>query len=50
MVVVYVFPVLPIDVYLAAKVVEGYSMQTYREYLYPCIAVAAMFESLVRAG
>ncbi len=43
---VYVFPMLPIDVYLASRPVEGRSIQLYREYLYPFIAATTMFVSL----
>jgi PST family polysaccharide transporter/lipopolysaccharide exporter len=43
---VYLFPMLPIDVYLAADIVEGHSLQLYREYLYPFVAAATMYGSL----
>ncbi|WP_138004396.1 lipopolysaccharide biosynthesis protein [Halalkalirubrum salinum] len=43
---VYVFPMLPIDVYLAAKTVEGRSIQIYREYAYPFVAASVMFATL----
>ncbi|MDR9381862.1 MAG: lipopolysaccharide biosynthesis protein [Natronomonas sp.] len=43
---VYIFPMLPLDVYLSAKVVEGRSVQIYREYLYPFVAAATMFGTL----
>jgi len=43
---VYLFPLLPLDVYLAADIVEGHSAQLYREYLYPFVAAATMFGSL----
>lgn len=43
---VYAFPMLPIDVYLAARMVEGRSVQFYREYLYPFVAALTMFGSL----
>lgn len=39
---VFLFPMLPIDVYLAAKLTEGKTTQIYREYLYPCIAASIM--------
>jgi len=43
---VYLFPMLPIDVYLAADIVEGRSMQLYSEFIYPFIAATVMFGSL----
>ncbi len=43
---VYVFPMLPVDVYLAARLVEGRSTQLYMEYLYPLVAASVMFVSL----
>jgi len=43
---VYVFPVLPIDVYLAADLAGLRSMQLYEEYVYPFVASATMFGSL----
>lgn len=43
---VYLFPMLPIDVYLAAQIVEGRSAQIYAEYLYPFIAATIMFVTL----
>lgn len=46
---VYVFPMLPIDVYLAARMVEGRSAMLYREYVYPFVAATIMFGSLYYA-
>lgn len=46
---VYLFPMVPIDVYLASRMVEGRSMQFYREYAYPFVAAATMFGSLTYA-
>ncbi len=43
---VYVFPMLPVDVYLAAQLVEGRSAQLYKEYLYPFVAASVMFVTL----
>lgn len=43
---VYLLPMLPIDVYLAARMVEGRSLQLYREYAYPFVAATVMFVSL----
>ena len=43
---IYLFPMLPIDVYLAAQIVEARSAQIYVEYLYPFIAASIMFVSL----
>ncbi len=43
---VYLFPMLPIDVYLAAQTVEGRSVQFYREYAYPFLAALIMFATL----
>ncbi|WP_418286656.1 lipopolysaccharide biosynthesis protein [Halorubrum sp. DTA46] len=47
---VYLFPMLPIDVYLAADIVEGRSAQLYAEYLYPFIAASVMFVTLRSAA
>ena len=43
---VFLFPMLPIDVWLAAKLTEGRPRQLYREYLYPCVAATTMFGTL----
>ena len=43
---IYLFPMLPIDVYLAAQIVEARSAQIYVEYLYPFIAASIMFVTL----
>ena len=43
---VYILPMLPIDVYLAARIVNGRSMQLYTEYVYPLVAATVMFGSL----
>ncbi|WP_418284994.1 lipopolysaccharide biosynthesis protein [Halorubrum sp. DTA46] len=43
---VYVFPMLPIDVYLAAQLVEARPAQIYSEYAYPFIAASVMFVTL----
>ena len=43
---VYIIPMLPIDVYLAAQIVNGRSMQLYSEYVYPFVAATVMFGSL----
>lgn len=43
---VYVFPMLPLDVYVTAKLTDGRSIQFYREYWYPFVAASVMFGSL----
>jgi PST family polysaccharide transporter/lipopolysaccharide exporter len=43
---IYLFPMLPLDVYLAARLVDGKSIQLYREYLYPFVAATVMFGTL----
>jgi len=43
---VYVFPMLPIDVYLSAEMVEARQRQLYAEYLYPFVAASAMLLAL----
>lgn len=43
---VYVFPMLPLDVYLSARMVEARQRQLYAEYLYPFIAASVMFLTL----
>jgi len=40
---VYLFPMLPLDVYLTSKLTETPSMKFYKEYFYPFIAAATMF-------
>lgn len=45
-VVIYIFPMLPIDVFLTSTLIECRSIQLYREFAYPFIAAAAMFGSL----
>lgn len=40
---VFIFPMLPIDVYLAAVLVNGRSSQIYKEYIYPLTASFIMF-------
>lgn len=40
---VFIFPMLPIDVYLAAVLVNGRSAQIYKEYVYPFAASLIMF-------
>lgn len=43
---VYIVPMLPIDVYLAARIVDARPVQLYAEYAYPLVAALAMFGSL----
>jgi PST family polysaccharide transporter/lipopolysaccharide exporter len=43
---VYVFPMLPLDVYLSAEMVEARQRQLYAEYLYPFVAASVMFGTL----
>lgn len=43
---VYAFPMLPLDVYLSARLVEARSRQFYTEYAYPFVAAAVMFGTL----
>lgn len=43
---VYLFPMLPIDVYLTSKLTDTPSMAFYKEYIYPFIAAGVMFGSL----
>jgi PST family polysaccharide transporter/lipopolysaccharide exporter len=43
---IYLFPMLPLDVYLAARLVDARSAQIYTEYLYPFVAAAVMFGTL----
>jgi PST family polysaccharide transporter/lipopolysaccharide exporter len=40
---VYLFPMLPLDVYLTAQLIECRSRLLYREYFYPFVASATMF-------
>lgn len=40
---VYLFPMLPVGVYLTSKLTNTPSMAFYMEYLYPCIAATTMF-------
>ncbi|MDS0281596.1 lipopolysaccharide biosynthesis protein [Haloarcula onubensis] len=43
---VYLFPMVPLDVYITAKMLETTSMQIYREFVYPFVAGVTMFGSL----
>ncbi len=43
---VYMIPMLPLEVYLAAQMVNGRSMKLYAEYVYPFVAATVMFASL----
>jgi PST family polysaccharide transporter/lipopolysaccharide exporter len=43
---VYLFPMLPLDVYITAKMLETTSVRLYREFAYPLVASATMFGSL----
>ncbi|EMA59344.1 lipopolysaccharide biosynthesis protein [Halorubrum lipolyticum] len=43
---VYVFPMLPLDVYLSARMVKARQRQLYAEYLYPFVAASVMFGTL----
>lgn len=43
---VYVFPMLPLDVHLVAKLTDLKSIALYREWVYPFTASATMFVSL----
>lgn len=40
---VYIFPMLPLDVYWTAKVTEVEASQVFREYLFPLVPAATMF-------
>jgi len=42
----YVVPILPLDVYLTAKLTELRSLDLYREYVYPFVASLTMFGTL----
>ena len=43
---VYLFPMLPLDVYITANMLETTSARLYHEFGYPLVAAAAMFGSL----
>jgi len=43
---IFLFPMMPIDVYLAAKLTEARSVQIYEEYAYPFVAASVMFLTL----
>ncbi|WP_435092690.1 lipopolysaccharide biosynthesis protein [Halorubrum sp. N11] len=43
---VYAFPMLPLDVYLSARMVNARQRQLYAEYLYPFVAASVMFVTL----
>lgn len=43
---VFIFPLLPLEVYLSSVLVEGRSSQIYREYMYPFVAALTMFVTL----
>ena len=43
---IYLFPMVPLDVHITAKMLETASGRFYREFLYPLIAAATMFGSL----
>ncbi len=43
---VYLFPMLPLEVYLATKMVDAKPRQLYREYFYPMVGALTMFSSL----
>jgi O-antigen/teichoic acid export membrane protein len=43
---IFLFPMVPINVYLAATLVEGSSWEIYQEYLYPFVAASTMFLTL----
>ena len=40
---IFLFPMVPIDVYLVSRLTEARSRQLYREYMYPLVASVAMF-------
>jgi len=42
----YVFPILPLDIYLTAKLTELRSLDLYREYVYPFVGSLTMFGTL----
>ncbi|WP_336328789.1 lipopolysaccharide biosynthesis protein [Halovenus sp. HT40] len=43
---IYIFPMLPIDIYLTTRLTDMRMRPFYMEYLYPFIAAATMFSSL----
>lgn len=43
---VYLFPMLPLEVYIVTKMVDGRARQLYREYLYPFVGAVVMFAVL----
>jgi PST family polysaccharide transporter/lipopolysaccharide exporter len=43
---VYLFPMLPLDVYITADMLETTSSRFYREFSYPLVGAATMFGSL----
>ncbi|MFC6721140.1 lipopolysaccharide biosynthesis protein [Halobacteriaceae archaeon SHR40] len=43
---IYIFPMLPIDIYITARLTEMRSIRLYKEYLYPFIAALTMFGTL----
>ncbi|WP_128905540.1 lipopolysaccharide biosynthesis protein [Halorubrum amylolyticum] len=47
---VYVFPMLPLDVYLSARMVKARQRQLYAEYAYPFVAASVMFATLWYVG
>ncbi len=44
--VVFLFPMLPLEVYLVTRMVDARPRQLYREYLYPLVGAVVMFSSL----
>jgi len=42
----YIFPILPLDIYLTAQLTELRSIALYREYVYPFVASLTMFGTL----
>ena len=42
----YIVPILPLDIYLTAKLTELRSIDLYREYVYPFVASVTMFGTL----
>jgi PST family polysaccharide transporter/lipopolysaccharide exporter len=43
---VYVFPMLPLDVYMITRTTEATARDVYREYFYPLVPAATMFGAL----
>ncbi len=43
---IYLFPMVPLDVYITANMLETTSAKFYREFVYPFVAAATMFGSL----